>query len=54
MAESVRARLERSGHTPRDLLDVYDFMATTLRPKAKALLAKLGESLDENDEEQKS
>ncbi len=54
MAESVRARLERSGHTPRDLLDVYDFMATTLRPKAKALLAKLGESLDENDEKQKS
>lgn len=33
MADEVRSRLRRAGHTPRDLLDVHDFMLETLRPR---------------------
>ncbi len=36
MTEAVKARLEQSGYAPRDLLDVYDFMVSTLRPRALA------------------
>ena len=28
-----------AGHPPRDLIDVYDFVWTTLRPKAQSMIA---------------
>ena len=34
VARRVRQRLSEAGHTPRDLLDVYDFIWTTLRSSA--------------------
>lgn len=34
VAKGVRERLESAGHEPRDLLDVYDFIWTTLRSSA--------------------
>ncbi len=48
MADSVRRRLERAGHAPRDLLDVYDFMIATLRPKTRELLTAI-EAKQEQD-----
>lgn len=38
MAEAVREELRQAEQAPRDLLDVADFMWTTLRPKARKLL----------------
>lgn len=38
MAQEVQRRLEKAGHPPRDMLDVYDFVWTTLRPKGKKQL----------------
>lgn len=38
MAVEVARRLEKADHPPRDMLDVYDFVWTTLRPKARKLL----------------
>ena len=35
MGEMVREELKKSGQTPRDLLDVHDFMHVTLRPSAR-------------------
>ena len=40
MVQGVRDRLVKSGLTPRDLLDVYDFMLTTLTPSARRTLKK--------------
>lgn len=34
VAQGVRTRLSEAGHEPRDLLDVYDFIWTTLRKSA--------------------
>ena len=44
MVQGVRDRLVKAGLTPRDLLDVYDFMLTTLTPSARKLLKKDEES----------
>lgn len=33
-------KLTAAGHKPRDLMDVYDFMWTTLRPKAQSMIAE--------------
>ncbi|MCB9553181.1 MAG: hypothetical protein H6705_15140 [Myxococcales bacterium] len=38
MAIAVREKLEAAGHRPRDLFDVYDFIWSTLRPKALQIL----------------
>ena len=38
MSMEVARRLEKAELPPRDLLDVYDFIWTTLRPKARKLL----------------
>lgn len=38
MAESVGEKLAEAGHAPRDMFDVYDFIWSTLRPKALKLL----------------
>lgn len=38
MAKAVRAKLEEEGLHPTDLLDVHDFIWTTLRPAARKLL----------------
>ncbi len=35
MANEIDRRLKTAGHTPRDLLDIYDFMAVTLSPKSR-------------------
>ena len=40
MVQGVRDRLRKAGLTPRDLLDVYDFMLTTLTPSARKMLIK--------------
>lgn len=34
MAVAVKDKLEAAGHKPRDLFDIYDFIWSTLRPKA--------------------
>jgi hypothetical protein len=34
LAVAVREHLARSRYNPRDLLDIYDFIATTTTPKA--------------------
>jgi hypothetical protein len=41
MAVLVSSKLHERGESPRDLMDVYDFMRLTTRPAAKALLSKL-------------
>ncbi|MEZ4441204.1 MAG: hypothetical protein R3B72_19040 [Polyangiaceae bacterium] len=41
LAGMVRDRLQATGHEPRDLMDVYDFMWLTLRPAARKVLAEL-------------
>lgn len=41
MATEVKNRLEREGLHPADLLDVYDFIWTTLRPKGRKKLEEL-------------
>jgi hypothetical protein len=41
MASEVSRRLEKEGRTPRDFLDVYDFIWTTLRPKGRKKLEEL-------------
>jgi hypothetical protein len=41
MAKLVSSRLTELAETPRDLMDVYDFMRVTTRPAAKQLIAKL-------------
>lgn len=46
MTHAVRDRIAQAGHEPRDLLDVYDFMLTTLRPRALAKLAALDRTAD--------
>lgn len=38
MAQAVRGKLEEAGLAPQDLVDVYDFMWTTLRPAARSVL----------------
>lgn len=38
MAEAVGEKLTEAGHAPRDMFDVYDFIWSTLRPKALKLL----------------
>ena len=38
MADTVRQKLEDNSLVPRDLMDVYDFMWTTLRPAARKVL----------------
>lgn len=38
MARTVRDALTRSGHQPKDLLDIYDYMLVTLRPAAQKIL----------------
>lgn len=38
MAQEVAAFVQRAGLTPDDLMDIYDFMWTTLRPAARKLL----------------
>lgn len=45
MMKSVSAELAEAGEAPRDLLDIYDFVWTTLRPKA---LSQLDEIKTEN------
>jgi hypothetical protein len=35
MIASVRSRLERAGHVPRDFFDVTDFLALAIRPRAR-------------------
>lgn len=44
MASEVSRRLDKEGRTPRDFLDVYDFIWTTLRPKGRKLLKELKDS----------
>lgn len=44
VAKAVYAELESLGHSPLDLLDVHDFAWTTLRPAAKAELARIREA----------
>jgi hypothetical protein len=41
MTFRLRMRLEQAGHEPRDLMDVYQFVWTTLRPSAKAFIRQL-------------
>jgi len=41
MAESVGQKLVEAGHPPRDMFDVYDFIWSTLRPKALKLLDEI-------------
>ncbi len=41
MGKQVKRRLAQAGLEARDLVDVYDFIWLTLRPKARALLAEL-------------
>lgn len=43
MASEVLRRLDKEGRTPRDFLDVYDFIWTTLRPKGRRMLGDLKE-----------
>lgn len=43
MTFRLRMRLEQAGHEPRDLMDVYQFVWTTLRPSAKAFIKQLRE-----------
>lgn len=38
VAQKTREALEAAGQAPRDLLDVHDFIAETMRPSAKKLL----------------
>ena len=40
MTRTVSAGLKRAGLSPRDNLDVYDFMWTTLRPSARKQLER--------------
>ena len=51
MATEVSNRLEREGLSPVDLLDVYDFVWTTLRPKGRKKLEELSGSASEEGEE---
>jgi hypothetical protein len=46
VARLVRDELTRQGHAPRDLLDVYDFIWTTLRPAAREDLERAGREAD--------
>lgn len=46
MAVAVKDKLEAAGHKPRDLFDIYDFIWSTLRPKA---LKTLEDSTEESD-----
>jgi hypothetical protein len=41
MAKLVSNKLAADAESPRDLMDVYDFMRLTTRPAAKQLLGKL-------------
>ena len=43
MAQGVRDRLRKAELDPRDMLDVYDFMLTTLTPSARKMLKKENE-----------
>lgn len=43
MALDVEQRLMAAGYHPRDLLDIYDFMETTLSPKAMKRIEAAGE-----------
>lgn len=45
MARAVKASLTKAGFAPRDLLDVHDFIVTTLRPKHLRML----EDADDTD-----
>ncbi len=38
MARKVRDTLNAAGHGPKDMLDIYDFMLSTLRPAARKIL----------------
>lgn len=44
MAEAVGEKLTEAGHAPRDMFDVYDFIWSTLRPKALKLLDEIGDA----------
>ncbi|HBQ16325.1 MAG: hypothetical protein RLO52_10090 [Sandaracinaceae bacterium] len=44
MSTEVARRLEKAGHKPNDLLDIYDFIWTTLRPKGRKKLEELQEN----------
>jgi hypothetical protein len=46
VARMVRDELIRHGHAPRDLLDVHDFIWTTLRPGARADLERAGRNAE--------
>ena len=41
MARELRDALVERGETPRDLLDVYDFMWTVCRPAAAKVLVRI-------------
>ena len=43
MAEAVGEKLTEAGHPPRDMFDVYDFIWSSLRPKAVKLLEDVTE-----------
>lgn len=43
MAEAVGEKLTEADHPPRDMFDVYDFIWSTLRPKALKLLEEVTE-----------
>lgn len=49
MAHTVREKLVEAGFAPRDLMDVHDFMWTTLRPSAKK---KIDDLEDETSDDQ--
>jgi hypothetical protein len=42
-------KLTEAGHPPRDLMDVYDFVWATLRPKAQSMIADGVEPRPEDD-----
>jgi hypothetical protein len=46
LAESVRGKLALSGHEPADMLDVHDFMWTTLRPAARKVLLEVAPEVE--------
>lgn len=50
MARAVEAQLKKAGLQPRDLLDVYDFIWTTLRPSARKVLEEHKAEQDDSDQ----
>jgi hypothetical protein len=51
MAGAVLAKLQEEGLHPRDMLDVHDFIWTTLRPAARKLLEQDSAADDKSDEQ---